>query len=135
MEEVVKSADGLVERVKVRTLPEYNQKVKGVIHWVSKQNSIDIEVRKLDVLFKHENVLAFASKEGKPFTDYYNDESLKVFSNAKTWNLHSSAKVLDRFQFERVGYYAVDQDSEKVGKLVFNSIVALKEASAKKASK
>lgn len=51
-------------------------------------------------------------------------------ANAKIWNLHANVKVFDRFQFERVGYFCVDEDSAP-GNLIFNSIVALKESAAK----
>merc|ERR1711957_52480 len=52
--------------------------------------------------------------------------------SAFVWNLHRDAKVLDRFQFERVGYFAVDSDSTE-GNLIFNRIVELKEPTEKKA--
>jgi len=61
-----------------------------------------------------------------------NPEALVIKNkSAYVWNLHKNAKVLDRFQFERVGFFAVDSDS--VGSnLVFNRIVELKESNEKK---
>ena len=44
LEEVVKNAAGEVEKVLVKAVPEYDQKIKGVIHWVSKDHSIAARV-------------------------------------------------------------------------------------------
>ena len=71
---------------------------------------------------------------GKYWTEYVNPESLQYRPNARIWNLHADVKPFDRFQFERVGYMCVDKDSKSAvngGKIVFNSIVALKEAPLK----
>jgi len=72
-----------------------------------------------------------AVKKNCEFTDFFNQDSWKIKTNAKVWNLHKDAKTFDRFQFERVGYFCVDIDS-KPGNLIFNSIVTLKEAADKK---
>lgn len=58
-----------------------------------------------------------------------------MFENARVWSHLADAKEFDRFQFERVGYFCVDKSSKTEqagGKLVFNGIVALREAAAKK---
>jgi glutaminyl-tRNA synthetase len=77
-----------------------------------------------------ENAIEAAGKAGVDFTAYVNPESLVEKKNARVWSLHKDVKVFDRFQFERVGYFCVDEDS-KPNHLIFNSIVALKESAAK----
>jgi len=65
-----------------------------------------------------------------------NPESLVVRPNARIWNLHKNAKVDDRFQFERVGYFVVNESSNpKKGKFILNRIVELKESKDKVVSK
>jgi glutaminyl-tRNA synthetase len=54
------------------------------------------------------NPIEAAAKANCEFTAFINPESLIVRKNAKIWNLHKDAKVFDRFQFERVGYFCVD---------------------------
>ena len=81
-----------------------------------------------------ENAIEAAAKANVDFTAFVNPESLVEKKNAKIWNLHKDAKVFDRFQFERVGYFCVDEDS-RPNNLIFNSIVALKESAAKTKSK
>ena len=83
-----------------------------------------------NVLLTEENAIEAAQKASCDFTAFVNPESLIVRANAKIWNLHANVKVFDRFQFERVGYFCVDEDSAP-GNLIFNSIVALKESAAK----
>jgi glutaminyl-tRNA synthetase len=104
--------------------------VKGVIHWVSKEHSIPCTLNLYNVLLTEENVIEAAAKAGVEFTTYFNPESLVVKRNARVWNLHKDAKVFDRFQFERVGYFCVDEDT-RPNNLIFNSIVTLKESAAK----
>uniref|UniRef100_A0A7S3HZG3 glutamine--tRNA ligase n=2 Tax=Favella ehrenbergii TaxID=182087 RepID=A0A7S3HZG3_9SPIT len=136
LEEVVKGADGSIEKVKVRVVPTPEKKVKGVIHWVSKEHSVASVVNQYSNLMTVENVLKEASAKGVDFTSFFNDKSLLVFENARVWKHLADAKEFDRFQFERVGYFCVDMTSKSDafgGKLVFNGIVALKEAAAKRA--
>ena len=138
MEEIVKDAAGNIEKVRVRVLPDFDKKVKGVIQWVSKDRSLNVVLRQYNVLFTVEDVAGTASKEKKDWLSYVNPESIVVRNNAVVWDLHKDVKTFDRFQFERVGYYSVDEDSRTEkgdGKIVFNSIVALKEAAAKKGGK
>ena len=83
-----------------------------------------------NVLLTEENAIEAAGKQNVDFTHFVNPESLVVKRNAKIWNLHRDVKTFDRFQFERVGYFCVDEDS-RPNNIIFNSIVALKESSAK----
>ena len=87
-------------------------------------------------LLTAENVGEECKASGKPWTDYVNPESLVVKENALVWDFLADVKEFDRFQFERIGYFCVDKTSKSDavgGRLVFNKIVALREAAAKKA--
>ncbi len=103
-----------------------NRKVKGVIHWVSIPHAIEAEVRLYDRLFTHEN--PDGNKE-VDFKEYINPESLKVITGYVEPSLQS-AKELDHFQFQRLGYFCVDRDST-AEKLVFNKTVGLRDTWAK----
>jgi len=103
-----------------------NRKVKGVIHWVSIPHAVEAEVRLYDRLFTHEN--PDGNKEVN-FKEYINPESLKVITGYVEPSLQT-AKELDHFQFQRLGYFCVDRDSS-VEKLVFNKTVGLRDTWAK----
>ena len=77
-------------------------------------------------------------KKGQPigedplWMNFVNPNSLSVKKDAKMWNLHKKAKVDDRFQFERMGYFVITEESNpKKGKFILNRIVTLKEAKGK----
>jgi glutaminyl-tRNA synthetase len=103
-----------------------NRKVKGVIHWVSIQHTIEAEVRVYDRLFTHEN--PDGNKE-VDFKEYINPNSLEVITGYIEPSLQT-AKELDHFQFQRLGYFCVDRDST-AEKLVFNKTVGLRDTWAK----
>ena len=103
-----------------------NRKVKGVIHWVSIPHAVEAEVRLYDRLFTHEN--PDGNKE-VDFKEYINPESLKVITGYVEPSLQT-AKELDHFQFQRLGYFCVDRDST-AEKLVFNKTVGLRDTWAK----
>jgi glutaminyl-tRNA synthetase len=103
------------------------RKVKATIHWVSAQHALDAEVRLYETLFSKPDPNDVP--EGQDFTANLNPKSLEVVRGKVEPSL-ASAKPLDRFQFERLGYFALDKDS-KPGKPVFNRTVALKDAWAK----
>ncbi len=95
-------------------------KVKGVIQWVDATNHVDVTVRKL------QSLLVDARDGITDFNERFNEESMKVVT-AKAETSLLSAKVEDKFQFMRVGYYVVDKDSHD-NQLVFNEIVGLKDS-------
>ncbi len=103
------------------------RKVQGTIHWVSAQHAIKTEVRLFDRLFTKANPDDVA--EGEDWKSSINPESLKVIE-AYLEPALAEAKSLDKFQFERMGYFSVDYDS-KPGKLVFNRTTTLKDTWAK----
>ena len=102
------------------------RKVKGTIHWVSINHAIPAEVRVYDRLFTHE------SPDGNKeidFKEFINPNSLEVITGFVEPSLQS-AKNLDQFQFQRLGYFCVDKDSS-TEKLVFNKTVGLRDTWAK----
>jgi glutaminyl-tRNA synthetase len=104
------------------------RKVKSTIHWVSAAHAINAEVRIYETLFTKENPNEVA--EGGDFTDNLNPNSLEVLTNAKLEPSLANAAPGSRYQFERLGYFAVDKDSMPQ-KLVFNRTVTLKDTWAK----
>lgn len=94
-------------------------KVKGVIQWVDAETCLDVTVRKL------QSLLTDVVDGVTDFNQRFNVNSMQVV-NAKVERSLLSARVEDRFQFMRVGYYVLDRDS-KGNKLVFNEIVGLKD--------
>jgi len=100
------------------------RKVKSTLHWVSAQHALDAEVRLYEHLFTKEN--PDEVEEGQNFTASLNPNSLEVLMDCKVEPSLKSAKPLQRFQFERLGYFCVDPDSAK-GRLVFNRTVRLRD--------
>ena len=108
------------------------RKVKGTLHWVSARHCVDAEVRLYDRLFAVENPSADTEHD---FRELLNPESLRVLPNAKIEPyLAQTAKVEDKFQFQRIGYFCVDSDSTEE-KLVFNRTIGLKDSWAKQQGK
>jgi len=104
------------------------RKVKSTIHWVSAAHAIDAEIRAYDNLFSNPDPNDVP--EGQDFTANLNPKSLEVLTGAKLEPSLKSAKPGDRFQFERLGYFCVDLDSNS-SKLVFNRTIGLKDTWAK----
>ena len=104
------------------------RKVKSTMHWVSAAHAISAEVRLYDKLFTKADPYDFA--EGQDVLSNLNPNSLEILTGAKLEPSLANAKLEDRFQFERVGYFAVDPDSTP-GKLVFNRTLPLKDTWAK----
>ena len=104
------------------------RKVKSTIHWVSAAHAIDAEVRLYDNLFSKENPNEV--EEGQDFTANLNPNSLQVISNAKLEPSLANAAAGSRYQFERLGYFCVDPDSQ-ADRIVFNRTLALKDTWAK----
>ncbi|CAG9809996.1 unnamed protein product [Chironomus riparius] len=105
---------------------EVAEKPKAFIQWVS--NPYEIEVRLYERLFIHKNP-EDANEVPNGFLSDCNKDSLKILKSFADKSL-SSAKVYDKFQFERIGFFSVDPDS-KNGQLIFNRTVSLKEDNTK----
>jgi len=106
------------------------RKVKGTIHWVSVAHALPAEVRIYDRLFTNEN--PDGNKE-VDFKEFINPNSLETITGYVEPSL-ATAKELEHFQFQRLGYFCVDRDT-KEGKLVFNKTVGLRDTWAKIESK
>lgn len=110
------------------SVDKVDKKPKAFIHWVS--DPIKVEVRNYERLFKHKNP-EDPNEVPNGFLSDLNEKSLTVLSAALADKHISGAKVYDKFQFERSGFFSVDPDSAKFGKLIFNRTVLLKEDSGK----
>jgi glutaminyl-tRNA synthetase len=106
------------------------RKIKGTIHWVSIPHAVEAEVRIYDRLFTHE--APDADKE-IDFKEYINPKSLEVIKGYLEPSL-KSAEAGERYQFQRLGYFCVDPDTN-AEKIVFNKTVGLRDTWAKLESK
>ena len=134
-EEVVK--DGAGDVVELRCTVDLesksggatsNRKVKGTIHWVSAMHAIEAEVRLYDRLFTVPEPDA-----GGDFKSFINPDSVEVVT-AKCEPALADARPEERYQFERLGYFALDPDSAH-DKQVWNRTITLKDTWAKEAKK
>lgn len=106
------------------------RKVKGTLHWVSIKHAIKAEVREYDRLFMDESP---DSHPDKDFMEFINPNSLRVIEAFVEPGL-KDAKPGNRFQFQRLGYFNVDDDST-TEHLVFNKTVGLRDTWAKQKPK
>ncbi|MFT4070293.1 MAG: glutamine--tRNA ligase/YqeY domain fusion protein [Dysgonamonadaceae bacterium] len=106
---------------------ESNRKVKGTIHWVSTEDYLDAEIHLYDRLFM---IADLDDEREKDFRELLNPESLIVKTGCKVESSLRTAKTLDHFQFQRIGYFNVDPDSQP-DKLIFNRTVSLKDSWSK----
>jgi glutaminyl-tRNA synthetase len=104
------------------------RKVKATLHWVSAAHALDAEVRLYENLFTVEDPMG---QEGRDFKDFINPHSLETVHTCRVEPAVGKLKPLDRFQFERMGYFCVDPDSTE-GHPVLNRTARLKDAWAKK---
>ncbi len=103
------------------------RKIKGILHWVTVKHAVDAEIHMYDRLYNHE---APAAQKDADHLDFINPDSLKVI-HAKVEPSLKDVQPLDKFQFQRVGYFCVDKDTS-ADKLIFNRTVALKDSWGKK---
>lgn len=129
-EGVVKDDNGNIVEVHCTYSEDTSKRVKGTLHWVSIKHALKTEVREYDRLFIDE---APDSHQDKDFMEFINPNSLKIIEAFVEPSL-SEAKVSDRFQFQRLGYFNVDDDSSSE-KLVFNKTVGLRDSWAKQKPK
>ncbi|KAM6977285.1 glutamine--tRNA ligase [Aplochiton taeniatus] len=129
VQKVIKDPQGRVVEVEVSccSSSEAPEKPKAFIHWVSQP--LVCEVRLYERLFLHKNPEDPSEVPGGFLSDI-NPRSMQVINTAMVDNSVKGANALDKFQFERVGYFSVDPDST-VDKLVFNRTTTLKEDSGK----
>ncbi len=134
-EDVIKDAEGNITEIHCTYDPksksgsgteESLRKVKGTLHWVSVKHAIEAEIRLYDRLFTEETPDGIKDKD---YLEFVNPESLKVVTGYLEPSL-KDAKVLDKVQFQRIGYFCVDKDST-AAKPVFNRTVSLRDSWAK----
>lgn len=135
--EVIKDESGEIVELRCTYDPESpggtagdGRKVRGTIHWVSAAHAVDAELRLYDRLFTAENPM-----EGDDFLAHLNPDSLTVLSGAKLEASLSAAAGGERFQFERVGYFAHDAVASTPDAPVFVRTIALRDSWAKLAKK
>lgn len=135
-EEVVHDAQGNIVELRCTHDPASRggnspdgRKVKSTIHWVSAKHAITAQIRLFDRLFRTINPNDYP--EGGSWKDNLNPESLRVVAGYLEPEL-AQAKLGDKFQFERMGYFAIDPDS-KPDALVFNRTATLKDTWAAQA--
>lgn len=131
---VIKDSEGKITCVQCTYDPETrsggphaDRKVKGTLHWVSAKHALNAEVRLYDRLFVDEDPSGHKDTDPREFL---NPDSLAVLKDCKVEPSLASAKVTDRFQFQRLGYFCLDYDSTP-GNLIFNRTVGLKDTWAK----
>ncbi len=136
-DEVIKDENGEVTELHCTYFPESKSghdtsgiNVKGTLHWVELTNAITAEVRLYDRLFKVED----PSAEEGDFKDYINPDSLHTVTTAYAEPALKNAKLDERFQFLRKGYFTLD-NKDTYHRLVFNRTVTLKDAWAKEQKK
>ena len=100
--------------------PVDGRKVKGTIHWLSRETALDFEVREFDKIFNQEDVATLLEDDN--FEEFLNPNSMTVFPNAKLEPLLKNAPVGEKFQFVRMGYYTRDSKNTSV----FNRTAPLK---------
>lgn len=134
-DEVIKDAAGNVTELRCTADlesksggPTSNRKVKGTIHWVSAPHAIAAEVRLYDRLF----TVPEPDADGD-FKRFLNPNSLEVVTAKCEPSLRDAARE-ERYQFERLAYFALDPDSQP-DKLVFNRTMTLRDSWAKEAKK
>lgn len=98
------------------------RKVKGTIHWASREGSVNAEIRLYDRLFTVENP---ADESNGTYKDFLNPDSLIVLKDCLVEKgIAENLKAGDTFQFMRQGYFCADKDSTEE-KIVFNRTVQL----------
>ena len=102
------------------------RKVKGTLHWVSQQHALKAKVRLYDRLFTDPTPDAHKDKD---FMDFINPNSLEEITAYVEPSLANATEGA-RFQFQRMGYFVVDQDSGS-DELVFNKTTGLRDTWSK----
>ena len=137
-ESIIKDASGNITEIICTYDPESKsgsgteasmRKVKGTLHWVSEPHALAAEVRLYDRLFQ---VPAPDQDKEVDFKSHVNPSSLSVIKAYVEPSL-KTAKAFENFQFQRLGYFVVDADSDN-NKLVFNKTVGLRDTWAKQNS-
>lgn len=125
-ESVIKDSSGNITEIHCTYSEDTERSIKGTLHWVSIAHAVKAEVREYDRLFSDETP---DSHPDKDFMEFINPKSLKTIEAFVEPSL-KEAKIGDRFQFQRLGYFNVDDNSTSEH-LVFNKTVGLRDTWAK----
>lgn len=137
-EEVIKDSEGNICELRCTYDPETlgknpeGRKVKGIIHWVDANQAAELEVRVYDRLFTVENPSGDKEQDYKSF---FNQDSLKVIAKAQCEPSLKAARSGDTFQFERLGYFCVDNQDSQLDQPIFNRTVTLRDTWEKEKGK
>lgn len=131
---VIYAENGEIDHLECEYLPNTRSgndnsgiKCKGTIHFVSKENCFEVKVREFENLIKPEYTHpAKALEAGATLDDILKENTLSE-KTALAENFLKNAKVEDKFQFVRKGYYCLDKDSTK-DQLVFNKTISLRDS-------
>jgi len=110
-------------------LSQSSRKVKATIHWLSAAHAVSAEVRLYDQLFTKED--PDDAPQGLDWTPNLNPHSLERLTGCRIEPFLTNAKAGERYQFERLGYFCVDNVDSLPGHLVFNRAVTLRDTWAK----
>ena len=126
---IIKDSSGVIKEIHCSYDPNTksgsttsNKKVKGTIHWVSAKNSINATIN------LYENLYSDPHPES---SSDLNKNSLTVIENAVIEDSFSKAKPGDRFQFERTGYFVINECGKDDDTMSFNRIVTLRDTWSK----
>ena len=131
-EKVIKSSDGTIEEIICSYDPlsksgsgteQSKRKVKGTLHWVTRQHSLPITINIYDRLFSVPE--PDKNKEEDPALNI-NPNSLEVANGFIEPSVFNSP-LGKHYQFQRLGYFILDSKNEK-NQLVFNKTVGLRDS-------
>ena len=132
-DEIIKDASGNIVELRCSYDPDTKggnapngRKVKGTIHWVSAEHAFRTEVRLYDRLFNDPK--PDSNKHQNNWKDFLNRDSKEIIQDAYLEPSLKSAKKEEFFQFERLGYFCVDNRESDKGKPIFNRTVSLRDS-------
>ncbi|MGL6106905.1 glutamine--tRNA ligase/YqeY domain fusion protein [Romboutsia sp.] len=127
--DVIKDENGNIVEIHCTYDPETKsgsgftgRKVKSTIHWVEAKTAVPCEFRLYEPLILDDA----PENEGKHFLEQINPHSMEILQGYAEPTQLKDAKVLDKFQFVRNGFFSVDNKYTTDEKLVFNRVVPLK---------
>ena len=130
-EEVIRNSDGEIEEIICTYDPlsksgsgseESQRKVKGTLHWVTRSDSLPIQINLYDRLF---SVPEPDMNKDEDLGEHVNQQSLEI-TNGYIEPYVLNSPLGSKFQFQRIGYFILDSKNDE-GQLVFNKTVGLRD--------
>ena len=103
-----------------------DRKIRGVIHWVSASENMPAVFHRFEPLFS----VPFPDAVDEDYRDLINPNSRSVFQGFAEVSLKNQPQDT-RFQFEREGYFILDEAAEDEGSVCYNEIVGLRDSWSK----